>query len=79
MEIKPVKTSAKPQYPTIEYYTLNPRLFLKNIPAKWYKNKLIATALAAFVLGGCSDEGDNQQNETYAFVHDINKKSYNFV
>jgi hypothetical protein len=54
MEIKPVKRSKTPKYPTIEYYISNPEQLSKSIPNNWIKNKYVSTSLAAFILCGNS-------------------------
>jgi hypothetical protein len=52
MEIKSVKQSKKPKYPTLEYYIKNPELLSRSIPESWIKNKYVAVSLATFVLFG---------------------------
>ena len=56
MELKPVKQSRNPGYPTLRSYVENPALLSKNIPLSWIKNKYVAASLAAFIL--CSSPKD---------------------
>jgi len=53
MEIKSVKNSRQPNYPTIELFVRYPELLARNIPGSWLKNKFVATSLAAFLLSNC--------------------------
>ena len=60
MEIKPVKDTKIPNYPTLEYYIEYPEMFLRSIPESWVKNKYVATSLAAFVLCGSGSSNSAQ-------------------
>jgi hypothetical protein len=50
MEIKSVKNSLQPNYPTIELFIRHPELLSQHIPGSWLKNKFVATSLAAFLF-----------------------------
>ena len=52
MEIKPIKNSREPNYPTIELFIKHPELLSKSIPNNWVKNKFVAASLAAFLVSG---------------------------
>jgi hypothetical protein len=54
MEIKSIKNSRQPNYPTIELFVKHPELLSNNIPNTWMKNKIVATSLVAFLLYGCT-------------------------
>lgn len=53
MEIKPITKSRQPNYPTIELFVMHPELLSQNIPSSWFKNRLVATSLAGFLLSSC--------------------------
>jgi len=61
MEIKSVKNSRQPNYPTIELFVKHPELLSRNIPGSWLKNKFVATSFAAFLLSsyGTSNAKEN--------------------
>lgn len=56
MKIKPVKKATAPGYPTEHFFINNPQLFLKSIPARWYKNKIVSSALSVFILSGLNND-----------------------
>jgi len=63
MEIKPVKSTKKPGYPTISRYIEHPQLLSKNIPVAWLKNKYVTTALASFIMYGCNNFSNTAKNQ----------------
>jgi len=52
MEIKPFIAKKPPEYPTEYLFINNPELFKRYIPLRWYKNKLVCTALSVFIVAG---------------------------
>ena len=64
MEIKPKKQKKAPPYPILEYYAKNPEMLSKNTPARWIKNKYVATSLAAFVLFGTANNSQKVISQT---------------
>ena len=73
MEISPVKSYKKPNYPTREYFILNSAELKDYIPAKWRNNKIIAGALAVLLLGSGNNQKDKTINkEKIALVKNIN-------
>jgi hypothetical protein len=55
MEIKPVIAKKPPEYPTEYLFINNPELFRRYIPLRWYKNKLVCTALSVFIVAGTTN------------------------
>jgi hypothetical protein len=61
MNIQPLSDYNEPKYPKRASYVRNPELLMAHVPKGWQMQKLVAGALAAFVIGGCvrSDTGKN--------------------
>ena len=50
MEIKPVKSSRKPNYPSLDDFNLLSNGLIKYTPVKWKKKKFVYAALVSFAL-----------------------------
>jgi len=68
MEIKPVVTKKPPEYPTEYLFINNPELFKRYIPLRWYKNKLVCTALSVFIVAGGTDSFSQSQQPTTEII-----------
>lgn len=62
MKISPVKSYKKPAYPTREYYILNSEALKNHIPDKWKTNKIVAGALAVFLLSNSNNTESKNKN-----------------
>jgi len=73
MEIKPFIAKKPPEYPTEYLFINNPALFKRYIPLRWYKNKLVCTALSVFIVTGATS-CDSQVTKPNTEITDQNGK-----
>ena len=68
MQIKPIKIKKEPEYPTEYLFINNPELFNNYIPLRWRANKVVSSALLAFILAGANScrLGNNATKSTYS-------------
>jgi hypothetical protein len=71
MQIKPKCKSNEPKYPTIMTYVENPGLLSKSVPKIWLKNKIVVSALTAFIMFGSSDHSSDLHAEKFMAVEKV--------
>ena len=54
MQIKPINIKKEPEYPTEYLFINNPELFNNYMPLRWRANKVVSSALLAFILAGAN-------------------------
>jgi hypothetical protein len=71
MQIKPKCNSNEPEYPTLITYVENPGLLSKSVPKIWLKNKIVVSALTAFIMFGSSDHSSDLHAEKFMAVEKV--------